>query len=116
MAIDYEKVLQQYFGNVNARNAEGVISMYAPAGELVLHTGQRIAGRAQLLEFFSTMFQQAPPAPRVVNIIGGERQCAAELLVILPGDVERRVADIFQFNANGLIDRLAIYATETAAT
>ena len=114
MAVDFEQVLQTYFGYVHARDAKNVAAMYAPDGELILHTGQRVGGRAALIDFCQTLFLQSPPAPRVVNIVGAGRQCAVELRVALPGNSETSVADFFKFNDDGLITALTIYATESA--
>ncbi|MET0378385.1 MAG: nuclear transport factor 2 family protein [Spongiibacteraceae bacterium] len=116
MAIDFEQALQAYFGYINARDVKNVAAMYAPDGELILHTGQHVTGRAALSEFFQTLFLQSPPAPRVVNIVGAGRQCAAELRVTLPGNGETSVADFFKFDDDGLITSLTIYATESVRT
>jgi ketosteroid isomerase-like protein len=109
-----EAAARSYFDRVSARDAAGIAGMYAADGVLSLPNGARFAGPAAIEAFYAQLFAAAPPTPTVQAVIVQGARALVELTALRPDGAAGYAADVFTFDARGLIAGLVIYARSAA--
>ena len=104
-----ETTAERYFAAVRARDIDAFMALFAPGAVLVLPDGREIAGLAAIRELELHTFAQGAPMPVPANIVAGKNGIAVEIDVGLPDGRALRMADFFELDGEGLIQRLSVY-------
>jgi len=99
-----------YFPSVQARDIDRFISLFADDAIMILPDGREVSGVAAIRKMELSVFESSsPPSPKPVTIIASEDSVAVEIDVQLPNGQVLKMANFFQLNGQGHIQRLSIY-------
>lgn len=108
--VDCRGVVERYFANMRARDLEGLVKLFAPEAMFILPDGRELSGIAAIHDMYSKLFAATAPSPTPLAMIAAAHGVATEIEARLPNGTIRRTANFFQFNDEGLIKRLSVYA------
>jgi len=99
-----------YFSSVLARDIDRFTSLFADDAKISLPDGREVTGIPAIREMELSVFESSsPPSPKPVAIVASENSVAVEIDVRLPSNQVLKMANFFQLNDKGQIQRLSIY-------
>jgi ketosteroid isomerase-like protein len=99
-----------YFPSVRARDIDRFISLFADDAIMILPDGRQLSGAPAIREMELSVFaSSSPPSPTPVAIVASRDSVAVEIDVQLPTGQVLRMANFFQLNGEGRIQRLSVY-------
>lgn len=110
---DLTAVARSYFDKVRIQDATAIAAMFAPDGVITLPDGRRFVGGEAISAFYRKHFATMAPTPEVLSTITEGRRCLVELTARLADGSASFAADVFEFDAGGLIAGLTIYGRAT---
>ncbi len=105
-----EHLARSYYQRVNAKDLDGLLSLFTEDAVFALPDGRIVAGKDALRGMYTVVFAQGGPQPQPVRIIADQHAVAAEVEVTLADGSLRRMASFFSLNDAGLFDAVGVYS------
>ena len=103
------ELVDHYFSSVANRDIERFVSLFADDAIMILPDGRKVVGASAIRKMEQGVFDTTPMAPTPVAICIGENSVAVEVEVRMPGGTVFAIADFFDLNDQGRIQRLNVY-------
>ena len=104
-----EELPEHYFPAVRDRDIERFMALFAPDAVMILPDGREVVGEAAIREAELRVFASGAPVPQPTFVTAGAASVAVEIDVHLPNGTVMKAANFYQFNEDGLIQRLSTY-------
>ncbi len=111
--MNHRELAERYFSHVKQRDLDALCALYGASAELALPDGRQLNGIQTIREMYHELFAAQSPAPTPLAFVIGDKTMAVELEIRLPNGETRKTANFFALDANGLIERLTIYARKS---
>ena len=103
------ELARAYYRKINAKDVDGVLSLFTPDARFYLPDGREVSGAESLRGMYQNVFAQGGPQPQPVRIVADDNGAAAELEVTLADGKVLTMASFFTLNESGLAERVAVY-------
>jgi ketosteroid isomerase-like protein len=109
MTSPAHEAAEHYVANVNTRDLEGLVALFAPDATL-LHPAGRFEGHDAIRGFYADNVLLHSPQITAVSWVNADRLCVFEMDARPPhGDTVSHAIDHVTVDRDGRIERLAIY-------
>lgn len=112
--MNTEHLARTYYRKVNARDLEGLLSLFADDAEFTLPDGRKVAGLAAIRQMYERVFSLGGPQPQPTSFVAAEHGVAAEVEVHLADGTVRQMASFFQVGADETFTAVGVYQRNTA--
>jgi uncharacterized protein (TIGR02246 family) len=103
------ELADRYFASVRARDIDGFIALFAEDATFIRPDGIKLSGRTAIREMELGVFTTGAPTPSRVASVESDNAIAVEVDVRLADGTMRHMANFFQLNVDGHIQRLSVY-------
>jgi uncharacterized protein (TIGR02246 family) len=103
------ELADRYFASVRAQDIDGFIALFAEDATFIRPDGTEVSGRTAIREMELGVFTAGAPTPSRVASVESGNAIAVEVHVRLTDGTTRPMANFFQLNIEGRIQRLSVY-------
>jgi len=107
--VSYQQQADDYFAAMRAQDVAGLVALFAEDGTFIWPDGRCITGHAAIRATYERLFAMPGNNPVAGPLMQGPRCAAAEVHSRLPDGSARRTVNVFDFDGEGLITRMASY-------
>jgi len=104
-----EHLARNYYRSINAKDVEGVLSLFAEDAVFNLPDGRVVSGKDALRQMYMHVFAQGGPQPQPVNIVANEMHAAAQIEVTLADGAKLHMASFFAMGAGDTFNSVSVY-------
>lgn len=107
--MNAEHLARRYYRNINARDLEGVLSLFSDDAVFHLPDGRVVSGKDALRQMYTHVFAQGGPQPLPVKIVATDTDAAAEVEVTLADGAKLFMASFFAMGAGEFFETVSVY-------
>lgn len=107
--MNTEHLARTYYRKVNAKDLEGLLSLFAEDAVFTLPDARQVAGLAAIRQMYERVFALGGPQPQPIRFIAAEHGVAAEIEVHLADGTVRQMASFFQVGGDEKFTAVGVY-------
>ena len=107
--MNTEHLARTYYRRVNAKDLEGLLSLFADDATFTLPDGRTVSGMAEIRQMYERVFGHGGPQPQPLSFIPSDHGVAAEVQVHLADGSVRHMASFFQVGDDEKFTSVGVY-------